>query len=152
VIALLLAAAACPSESFRYLDASLREHPVHYTAKRSKIEYCPDETCEIFAARKHASCEELSDFLLLYVRYFSDYAYLDDSPSWRSRPETAGAVAKVLAKPPYAACPRENPAVCVLSAARKRYGLIAYFSRFDEGANHVGRVRFQEIKPFKPWQ
>jgi hypothetical protein len=100
ILAAILAAAnttPCQAESYRYLQTRFPKQ-IHYSAKTSMIEYCPDNTCDQFMSQKKASCDELSDFLLLYLHYFSDYYELQE---WQAQPDAA--IGKVLSKPFYAA-------------------------------------------------
>lgn len=64
------------------------------TDKRLSMEFCPDNTCDLFETKRSTSVEALSDFAFLYLYFFSDYFVLVD---WRAE-DAARNTASVLLK------------------------------------------------------
>src|SRR5438105_1458631 len=70
----------CSGGAYSLLRRDFHE-TVKYLPADHAIEFCPDNTCHRFVSRR-ASCDDLAELLLMYLRYYSDYAVLTD---WRRR-------------------------------------------------------------------
>lgn len=81
---------------------------LHHTDKQHSLEFCPDNTCDLFVTKRSTSVELLSDFALLYLYFFSDYFSLAD---WRADDETKSAVTEILSKYQNSKCTNESDAV-----------------------------------------
>jgi transglutaminase-like putative cysteine protease len=137
--------AGCQADSYTKLLADFPD-AVRYDRFKATIEYCPDNTCHRFASRNKASCEAMSDFLLLYLRYFSDYTYLEE---WRAHQDTNLRVAEVMSKSPYLACTRDRavaPARCAIEKARATYRIVGYNVTYDEGKAIKITMSFKSLK------
>lgn len=103
----------------------------------STVEFCPDNTCDAFIAKKQNSSESLKDFIYLYIFFYSDYYVLDN---WRSK-ETAKAIVKqTLSKPQYQSCNKtseENTAQCILIQLSRREQIKLMAVRYDERKRNV---------------
>jgi len=100
------------------------------------IEFCPDNTCDYFVAGKNISLETLKDFAYLYVFFFSDYFVLDE---WRNRKESMAIAKKILSKPDYRDCNKEeeDAARCILRKLAQTYKIKLYFVRYDESKRNL---------------
>jgi hypothetical protein len=135
----------CQADSYRQLLAEFPD-AVRYDERKATIEFCPDNTCHRFASRNKASCDAMSDFLLLYLRYLSDYYVLE---KWRARQDTNLLVEKVLSKSPYVACTRNDraaPAQCVMRKAKESYRIVGYNVTYDEREEIRIPISFSNLK------
>ncbi len=103
----------------------------------STIEFCPDNTCDAFAAKRQNSSEGLKEFAYLYVFFYSDYYVLDN---WRNK-ETAKAIVKhTLSKPQYQSCNKaseEDAAQCILIQLGRREQIKLMAVRYNERKRNV---------------
>jgi hypothetical protein len=135
----------CQADSYKQLLAEFPD-AVRYNELKATIEFCPDNTCHQFASRNKASCEAMSDFLLLYLRYFSDYNVLE---KWRARQDTNHLAEKVLSRSPYVACMRNGtaaPAQCVMRKAKESYRIVGYNATYDEREEIRIPISFSNLK------
>src|ERR1700694_806147 len=79
--------ARCSGSAYALLRRDFHE-AVRYLPAEHAIEFCPDNTCHQFVSRR-VSCDGLAEFLLVYLRYYSDYVVLED---WRKRDDVQHAV------------------------------------------------------------
>jgi|SRR5579863_2997703 len=101
------------------------------------LEFCPDGTCDAFAASGPVSVATLKDFAYLYVYFFSDYTFLDD---WRGKAASKSTAERVLSKPAYQKCERDDSreaARCVLLDLSREGRIKLLFIRYDEGQRNV---------------
>jgi hypothetical protein len=139
------ARASCKADSYEQLREEFPD-AVQYHRPKATIEFCPDNTCHRFTSLSNASCEAMSDFLLLYLRYFSDYGVLE---KWRARPDTSRLVEKVLSKAPYAACTRGQPAArarCAAGKAITSYRIVGHNVTYDEGNATKTAIPLRNLK------
>jgi hypothetical protein len=143
------AKAGCQADSYRQLLAKFPD-AVRYDPLKATIAFCPDNTCHQFASRNGASCDAMSDFLLLYLRYFSDYTYLEE---WRAHEDTNLLVAKVLSESPYLACAQDRATVqarCAIGKARGSYRIVGYNLTYDEGKVIRVPISFRRLPQAAP--
>ncbi|MBU0679886.1 MAG: hypothetical protein KKD73_00540 [Proteobacteria bacterium] len=101
------------------------------------IEFCPDNTCEFYEAKKDVSYEELADFFYIYTYFFSDYYTLNE---WRNKDEARETARKVLARDAYKQCKGKNDmmtAQCILLKISNGQNIKMYFVRDDENERHL---------------
>lgn len=136
---------ACKADSYRQLLADFPD-AVRYDSIKATVEFCPDNTCHKFAARRKASCDAMVDFLVLYLRYFSEYNILN---KWRPSKSTSLRIEKVLSKQPYVACtrvPSAGRARCAVGKAKELYGIVGYDVRYDEGEAIMAPIDLDNMK------
>jgi hypothetical protein len=112
--------------------------------KRS-IEFCPDNTCDFFLARKEVSLESLKDFAYIYIYFFSGYYVLE---KWRSGEEPTSLARQILSKPVYQDCKQttnKEAARCLLRRLSRESGIELYFVRYDENKRHVEPADIIEV-------
>ena len=99
------------------------------------VEYCPDNTCEVFTLSGKSASLPLQDFALAYLFGVSEYVYLEPFQSSSS----SLAVRTVLGR--YKSdCPQQPAraaARCVVGLLAKRHAIQASFVRYDEGERNV---------------
>ena len=96
------------------------------------VEFCPDNTCDLFVARGVVSLEILKDLSYLFLYFFSDYYVLDE---WRSSEESGALVREILSKKPYQICKSgtdEETARCLLLRFSRDGHIQLYAVRYDE--------------------
>lgn len=101
------------------------------------IEFCPDNTCDLFTGSKGVSLESLKDFAYLYIYFFSDYYQLE---KWRGSKEPRLIAKQILSKPNYQVCKMENDedaARCVLRQLAQKGQIKLYFVRYDENTRNI---------------
>jgi len=112
--------------------------------KGKLLEFCPDNTCHGFSASDNISVATLKDFAYLYVYFFSDYYAL---PEWRSKEDVKNTAERVLSKPEYSGCRKENSresARCVLLDLSRNGKIKLLFIRYDEGQRNVVHENISE--------
>ncbi len=119
-----------PAECGRLFDAFGKVVVSSANAKTKRVEYCPDETCEVFAAPRLAS--GVCDFVFLYLFHVSGYIYLEDA---RKLPEVRARGQEILARHSKGLKPvGEREAVeSVLKTLAQRLSISLTFVRYDEG-------------------
>lgn len=99
------------------------------------VEYCPDNTCEVFTLAGASASTPLQDFAFAYLFSISKYAYLERFQSQG----TAPAVRAVLAR--YRdPCPQRSSqaaARCIVGLLARRHAIRASFVRYDEGRRNA---------------
>src|SRR5207237_373983 len=119
----------CSGGAYSILRRDFHE-TVKYLPAAHAIEFCPDNTCHRFVS-KRASCDDLADFLLIYLRYYSDYAVLTD---WRRRDDVQRAVDQSMTGPMLRPCVAEVAATkprCVLHKSITAHKIKGFDVRYD---------------------
>ena len=94
------------------------------------IEFCPDNTCEIFRTPNTNALEPISDFAYLYLFFVSQYYYLTD---WKKNPEAKIIAIDILKR--NRACPETQEKAwgnCVLKSLSSKHSIKVAFVRYDE--------------------
>jgi len=120
-----------------------------HTDKRQSLEFCPDNTCDLFVTKRSTSVRQLSDFALLYLFFFSDYFVLAD---WRAEDAAKGSVAEVLKKYQGDKCANNSDEVtaqCLLRNWAARSAIRLYWVRFDERGRHLQARSIREATKLK---
>jgi hypothetical protein len=99
------------------------------------VEYCPDNTCEVFELSGASASLPIQDFALVYLFGISEYVYLEPFQSNDSSPAIRAVLARYQSD-----CPHQSARVsarCVASLLAKRHAIRASFVRYDEGERNV---------------
>ena len=103
------------------------------------VEYCPDNTCEVFTVVGPADAYDVQDFAYAYLLTASTYYYLESFQK-DIRSESTAAVVKRHS----AHCPEgsiADAARCIMARLGAKYVIRVEFVRFDEGERNVGHVQ-----------
>ena len=104
------------------------------------IEYCPDNTCDIFQASQEIPIIDLKEFAALYFFYVSGYVYLE-KPIFEEIPFRKmhkAYVGSVIKKHNDKCTGAELEAVsCILKSLANKWSIRSRFVRYDEGEKHV---------------
>ena len=109
------------------------------------IEFCPDNTCELFVAKKEVSEEALKDFFYLYVYFVSDYYVLDE---WRKQKNSAIIAKTILSKQKYKNCNEKTNVEkvhCLLEYLAKGDNISLYDVRYDENYRSKEKKELSEV-------
>lgn len=122
-----------PGEEDRALTSLKKRFGQNITIKKTEflvIEYCPDNTCEIFKTPNADAVGAVSDFAYLYLYFVSKYYYLTD---WKKLPEAKAIAIDILKR--YRQCPETTHQTwvgCVLKFLSDKYSIKPTFVRYDE--------------------
>ncbi|MFC5577018.1 hypothetical protein ACFPOA_03180 [Lysobacter niabensis] len=133
--ALLLSVVSLTSNAHELTSALGDSVQVSSKGSSTTVEYCPDNTCEVFTLSGASTSLPIQDFAFVYLFGVSEYIYLEPFQSNESSP----AVQTVLAR--YRSdCPQQSArtaARCIVSLLAKRHAIQASFVRYDEGERNV---------------
>ena len=122
------------SKSMPMLSDSIE---INRTGSHIEVEFCPDNTCEIFRAPANSSMKKLNDFVYLYLFYASGYTYLEmsitDSPPFR---KSGRKYASSVLRRNASGCKQTDElelASCILRSLANENGIQVAFVRYDEG-------------------
>lgn len=144
-----IGAANAESNSLSQLEERFPDSIKIRTDERQSLEFCPDNTCDLFVTRRTTSVGQLSDFALLYLFFFSDYFVLAD---WRAEDAAKGPVAEVLKKYQKDKCVNNSDVVtaqCLLRNWSARNAIRLYWVRFDERGRHLQARSIREATKLK---
>jgi hypothetical protein len=105
---------------------------VHVDSTGASVEYCPDNTCEVFRSDNKQAESSVADFALLYLYYVSDYAALSE---FRKSPEATRAAERFLNQLGKRGCTktsRMETIKCVVRHLGRHHGISLLFVRYDE--------------------
>ena len=120
-----------------------------HTDKQLSLEFCPDNTCDLFVTKRSTSVQALSDFAFLYLYFFSDYFVLGD---WRTEDAARNTAAGVLKKYSGQKCSNGSEtemAQCVLRDWARRNAIRLYWVRYDEKGRHLQARSIREATKSK---
>lgn len=112
---------------------------------RKSIEFCPDNTCDMFVAKKKVSVDVMKDFSYLYIYFFSDYYALED---WRKSKRAFFIADKILKKPDYQLCKngdQRQMARCLLRYLCKKSQIEVYAVRYDENIRSTEKKNIESV-------
>lgn len=135
------AAARLGDDSFITLKRTLGDAFQEPESRLPTLKYCPDNTCDVFRTKK-GSRQDLADFALLYLFFFSYYTYLGE---WRER--VGRASVENAARRHRGDCPAvmEAQAVrCVLMRLATGRSISLAWVRYDEGKEVESAIRLDE--------
>jgi len=108
------------------------------------IEYCPDNTCDVFRGAPGTSVENLSDFVFVFLYYESGYVYLNESraehPAFREAAKDA--VSSIVKRTRYWCKASKPTPKCILRGMAKEYRVSVSASRYDEGGRFESPQEF----------
>jgi hypothetical protein len=99
------------------------------------VEYCPDNTCEVFSLRAPSAALPLQDFAFVYLLGVSEYIYLKDFHANTGSPATRAVLGRYRTH-----CPQPVARVaarCIVGYLARKYPIQASFVRYDEGERNV---------------
>jgi len=110
---------------------------VRVSSKRGSttVEYCPDNTCEVFVLLGASASLPVQDFAFVYLLGVSEYIYLEPFQSNESSPAVRAVLARYRSHCPQQ--PARTAARCVVGLLAKRHAIRASFVRYDEGERNV---------------
>lgn len=109
------------------------------TEKKS-VEFCPDNTCDLFTADEKVPFTNLEDFAYLYIYFFSDYYVLKE---WRNKKVVRLSTSQILKKSNYKFCKNLNDkemARCLLRHLSHNGQIKLYMVRYDENNRNIVRI------------
>ncbi len=148
VLAMLLAGELFSAVNVDPLQEIAKNFPDSVRVKKdgmSTIEFCHDNTCDAFVAKKQVSLENLKDFVYLYVFFYSDYYVLDN---WRNKETAKAIVRQTLLKPQYQQCNKtslEDTAQCILIQLSRKEQITLIAVRYDESQRNVVKRNLSAI-------
>ena len=107
----------------------------------AKIEYCPDNTCESFSAKKEA-LNKLADFTYLYLFFISDHIALQDFK--KTENGNISAILRQYSKQ----CVQDSTkqmAKCVMGYLMRQYTVRVTFVRYDEKTRNEVPVDIKKV-------
>jgi len=109
------------------------------------IEFCPDNTCDLFVDMKQVGRETLSDFTFIFLYFFSDFSVLNEL---RKFPELAESAERILSKPKYNLSKEEktkDKARRLLKCLAKGDKIMLYYVCYDEGFRAKEKMELNEL-------
>ncbi|MCF7223794.1 hypothetical protein [Marilutibacter chinensis] len=133
--ALLLLAA--PPASYAHELTSTFGDLVHVNSSRGSttVEYCPDNTCEVFALSGPSAAPAVQDFAFAYLLGVSEYIYLEPFQSNGAAPAVQAVLSRYRKQ-----CSQQSARAagrCIVGVLAKRHPIRASFVRYDEGERNV---------------
>lgn len=114
------------------------------------VEYCPDNTCEIFRGQGEKKKLPVSDFAYLYLYYVSDYVSLSDVRKSHEARHGAEQLLKQIGKGTCDQGSQIDTIKCVLRQLAKRHSISLVFARYDEKVrNEVPKALERELSRLK---
>jgi hypothetical protein len=107
------------------------------------VEFCQEDICDGFVSSRDVSVTTLRDFTYLYIYFFS----MNATQEWRQRDEPKRLMERVLARPEYRSCRRDDDlesARCVLLNLSRDGKINLILIRYDEGHRNVARQNIIE--------
>lgn len=115
------------------------------------VEFCPDNTCEVFQSLGKQNKSPVAHFAYLYLYYVSDYAVLSEV---RKSPEAKRAAERLLSQIGKHACASSSQIEtikCVLRHLAKQHSISLTFVRYDEQVRSAGPMDLEpELSRLKP--
>ena len=109
------------------------------------VEYCPDNTCEVFSLRSGKdTASSLTDFAFAYLFAVSDYVYLAEFQSRTDLQEVTQLLRRYKSNCPQAA--QKAAARCVAAWLAAKHPIRVTFVRFDEGRKYSEPVSLKALR------
>ena len=138
----LLLCASCVS-AHELTDSFPRDTQVTVEAESVTVEYCPDNTCDVFAIDDPTGSEVLQDFAYAYLLGASPYIYLQQFQADADSTATRSVLGRYSAH-----CPQEplvQSARCVVMYLIDKHPIRVSFVRYDEGERNVVPIAPEEF-------
>lgn len=126
------------SEVWKYLGGQITLD-THDGQRR--IEYCPDNTCDIFFNPENREIGQIQDFVFLYYNFVHSYNY-----PWMEKfreNQTPDNVRRVLERHSAGCALGDGFSRCVLVSLANKGQISIGFARYDEGARHESESDLQ---------
>jgi hypothetical protein len=130
----LLACASCVS-AHELTDSFPRDTQVTVQTDSIVVEYCPDNTCDLFTLDDPAGSQVLQDFAYAYLLGASTYIYLKSFQADVDSSATKSVLGRYSSH-----CPQEpmiQAARCVITYLLDKHPIRVSFVRYDEGERNV---------------
>lgn len=136
IIAAIAVSTACMAAHGHELASAFPDNvQVSTKGTMTTVEYCPDNTCEVFTLSGRAASIPLQDFVFAYLFGVSEYVYLEPFQSNSSSPAVRTVLGRYRSDCPQQ--PARAAARCVVGLLAKRHAIQANFVRYDEGQRNV---------------
>ena len=142
--ALLLLVASLDSQAHEL--TSTFGDTVQVTTGRSSatVEYCPDNTCEVFSLSGPSAELLIQDFAFAYLLGASEYIYLKEFQSNGGKPQAQAVLSRYREH-----CSQQSAraaARCIVGFLAKRHPIQASFVRYDEGERNVMPISLTDFR------
>jgi hypothetical protein len=138
----------CSSSTYAQLRRDFHDAVIYLPAEHA-VEFCPDNTCQRFVSRR-VSCDSLSEFLLVYLRYYSNYLVLEP---WRKRDDVQRAVDQIMSTPLLRPCLSQVVSArprCALDKAVAAHKIRGFDVRYEEGRVVREPISFAALEQAAP--
>lgn len=108
------------------------------------VEYCPDNTCEVFVLAGASALLPAQDFALAYLLGVSGYIYLEPLQSGPAPPPIKAFLGRYRRECPQATT--RLAARCIVGVLAKRHAVKACFVRYDEGERNVVPIPLEAFR------
>ena len=108
------------------------------------VEYCPDNTCEVFTVRAPSAALQLQDFAFVYLLGVSEYIYLEGFHANTDSPATRAVLGRYRAHCPQSVA--REAARCVVGYLARKYPIQASFVRYDEAQRNVVPIPLDDYR------
>ncbi len=118
--------------SLQYVEQKFPDS-VHVFSDK-KIEFCPDNSCDVFSASEHIDADVFGDVVFLYLYCQSDFYVLK---TWRGESSVRNMVDTIVSKyMPHHQCDKGRVSAehvsCLLHELMHDYGIEVLYGRYDE--------------------
>ncbi|MBF0427703.1 MAG: hypothetical protein HQL94_02160 [Magnetococcales bacterium] len=144
-----MATANAETNGLHPLEERLPDSIRFFAGKIQSVEFCPDNTCELFITKRSISNETLRDFVFLYLYFFSKYYVLSE---WRSEGDAFGSITYIMKKYKGYPCAKKSNIImaqCLLRKLAKSHAIHLYFVRYDENERHALLINIREATNIK---
>ena len=108
------------------------------------VEYCPDNTCEVFSVRSGKERAALADFALAYLYSVSGYVYLEEFQARTDFHEVSQLLMRYKAN-----CPQlgqREAARCVAARLATKHPIRVTFVRYDERRKYSMPISLESLR------
>jgi hypothetical protein len=108
------------------------------------VEYCPDNTCEVFVLSGASAPLPAQDFAFAYLLGVSGYIYLEPLQSGAAPPPVQAFLGRYR---PHCPQPSTRQAArCIVGVLAKKHPVRASFVRYDEGERNVVPISLKAFR------
>lgn len=125
-----------PESALQRLSSYFRDTISSHSGEINTIEFCPDNTCEVFIGKKTMPLTTVADFTYLYMYFFSDYYVLSE---WRRTPGVSHFAKELLSRHAKTICStgaEPEKARCIIHHLSARGSIKIFDDRYDERARY----------------
>lgn len=125
-----------PNSALQPLASYFKDAISRHAGQVNSVEFCPDNTCEVFVGKKNVPLTTVEDFTYLYVYFFSDYYAL---AGWRRTPRASAFAKEILARHADSNCKSRRhteKARCLILQLSAHDEIKIFNDRYDETSRH----------------